>query len=206
MDQTAATDAVSHPPLSPRHAWLVRNRGLLGRVAALGVVTGLIVMGLVMWVTGRFESAAIGYPTVWLFSFIGAASIFIPLPAPAGVCIGATPAFNLDPVLLGVVSGTAEVLGELTGYMAGLTGRSIVERSRWYPAVQQWMKQRGALVLFCMAIIPNPLFDIVGVASGSIGYPLRKFVPIVFVSKSIKSAGIAFGCYHGISFIQGLFR
>lgn len=189
----------------PRHAWLVRNRGLLARVAVLGAMAVIIGTGLVMWATGSFKSSAVGYPTVWLFSFIGAASIFIPLPAPAGVCIGATSVFGLNPWLIGVISGSAEVLGELTGYMAGLTGRSIVQKHRLYPWVHGWMQKRGAPVLFFMAIIPNPLFDIVGIAAGSIGYPLRRFILVVFVSKSIKSTGIAFACYYGIGLFQRLF-
>jgi hypothetical protein len=57
-----------------------------------------------------------------------------------------------------------------------------------------------------MSVIPNPLFDIVGIAAGSIGYPLRIFVPVVFVAKSLKSTGIAFACYHGIGLAQRLFQ
>ncbi len=205
MDQPALTQSSEVTPGSPRHIWLVRNRGLLARVAVLGAVAVIIGTGVVMWATGSFKSSAAGYPTIWLFSFIGAASIFIPLPAPAGVCIGATPAFGLNPWLIGVISGSAEVLGELTGYMAGLTGRFIVQKHRFYPRVHGWMLKRGALVLFFMAIIPNPLFDIVGIAAGSIGYPLRKFIPVVFVSKSIKSTGIAFACYYGIGLFQRFF-
>jgi membrane protein YqaA with SNARE-associated domain len=185
--------------------WALRNRTVIFRAAVLGVVAALMAAGVVMWVAGAFDAATLGYPTVWLFSFIGSAAIILPLPTPAGVCIGATPAFGLHPVLLGVISGSAEVLGELVGYAAGATGRSILQRHRWYPRVHNWVQRRGAVVLFAMSVIPNPLFDIVGIAAGSIGYPLRKFIPVVFVSKSIKSTGIAFACYHGIGFIQRLF-
>ncbi|MSQ08451.1 MAG: hypothetical protein EXR57_03325 [Dehalococcoidia bacterium] len=205
MEQPAPTQPGEVIPDGPPHAWLVRNRGLLARVAILGAVAIIISAGVFMWATGSFETSAIGYPTVWLFSFIGAASIFIPFPAPAGVCLGATPVFGLNPWLIGVISGSAEALGELTGYMAGLTGRSIVQKHRFYPRVHSWMQKRGGVVLFFMAVIPNPLFDIVGIAAGSIGYPLRKFIPIVFVSKSIKSTGIAFACYYGIGLIQSFF-
>lgn len=205
MEQSTQTQVTTGKLLGPRQAWLVRNRGLLARAAVLGVVAGIVCIGVVMWATGQFKTAAIGYPTVWLFSFIGAASVIIPLPAPAGVCIGATPAFDLNPLLIGLLSGTAEVLGELTGYVAGLTGRSMVQRHAWYPRVRGWVERRGALVLFCASVVPNPLFDIVGIAAGSIGYPLQKFIPVVFVSKSIKSTGIAFACYHGIGFIQRFF-
>ena len=197
------TDATK--PAGKAAAWLMRRRGLITRVLVFAVIAGTITAGLVMWATGSFTSAAVGYPTIWLFSFIGAASVFVPLPAPAGVCIGATPDFGLNPWLIGLVSGSAEVLGELTGYFAGATGRSAVQRHRFYPRVHRWIARRGGVVLFFSSVVPNPLFDIVGIAAGSIGYPLRRFVPIVFVAKSIKSTGIAFACYYGIGLVQRLF-
>ncbi len=160
--------------------------------------------GVVMWATGKFNAEAVGYPGIWLFSFIGSASVFLPLPAPAGVCAGAAPSFGLNLWLIGLISGSAEVLGELMGYVAGATGKSIVERRRWYFKVQGWMQRRGAVVLFLASAVPNPFFDIVGVAAGSMGYSLRKFIPVVFVAKSIKSTGVAFACYHGVGFVQRL--
>ena len=205
VQQEMTTSSTGIPPSSQQQTWLLRHRTFLVRAAVLGVVAALMTAGIVMWATGAFKAEAVGYPTIWLFSFIGAASIILPLPTPAGVCVGATPAFGLDPVLIGVISGSAEVLGELAGYMAGATGRSIVQRHRLYPTVQSWLQKRGALVLFAASVIPNPLFDIVGIAAGSTGYPLRKFIPVVFVAKSIKSTGIAFACYHGIGFIQRSF-
>ncbi len=186
-------------------SWVIVHRGLLARLLILGVICLIIIAGLVMWLTGTFSGAVIGYPTIWLFSFFGAASIFVPLPAPAGVCIGASPQFDLSPLLIGIVSGSAEALGELTGYFAGATGKTFVQRHRFYTRVHGWVSKRGALVLFLMSVIPNPLFDVVGIAAGSIGYPLRKFVPIVFASKTIKSTGIAFACYHGVGLVQRMF-
>jgi len=54
-------------------------------------------------------------------------------------------------------------------------------------------------------VIPNPLFDVIGVAAGSIGYPIKRFVVIVFVAKSIKSVSVAYACVWGIDWIMGLF-
>jgi membrane protein YqaA with SNARE-associated domain len=55
------------------------------------------------------------------------------------------------------------------------------------------------------AIIPNPFFDVLGIAAGSIGYPIKRFLGVVFIAKSIKSTGIAYLCFLGIdSFVRWL--
>jgi membrane protein YqaA with SNARE-associated domain len=41
--------------------------------------------------------------------------------------------------------------------------------------------------------------DVIGVAAGSIRYPLRKFLLIVFAGKTIKFSWIGFSCYYGLA-------
>ena len=79
------------------------------------------------------ESA--GYTGIWLAAFVGAA-FFLPVGALAAVCVAATPAVGLNPLVVGVVAGSAEALGELTGYAAGVGGKGLLARSRFYPRVQ----------------------------------------------------------------------
>jgi membrane protein YqaA with SNARE-associated domain len=195
----SSSDADKLPP-----SWFARQRTVLARVIVLTAIGTVMAAGGVMWATGKFNAEAVGYPGIWLFSFIGSASVFLPLPAPAGVCAGAAPSFGLNLWLIGLISGSAEVLGELMGYLAGTTGKSIIERRSWYVKVRGWMHKRGVVVLFLASVVPNPFFDIVGIAAGSMGYPLRKFMPVVFVAKTIKSTGIAFACFHGVGLIQRL--
>ena len=180
--------------------WLVEHRDLALRLGVLAIVLAFILAGVVMWLTGRFELKSVGFAGVWLLSFIGAGSIVVPVPGLAAVCLAGTPAIGLNPIAVGVVAGSAEALGELTGYAAGLTGRNLVARYSWYPRIQAWMGRYGGAFLFVMSVIPNPLFDIVGIAAGSIGYPVKRFLAILFVAKSLKGIGIAYTCYYGFSF------
>jgi membrane protein YqaA with SNARE-associated domain len=53
--------------------------------------------------------------------------------------------------------------------------------------------------LFFGSIIPNPLFDIMGVAAGSVLYPVKRFLLIVFIGKTIKFAWIGVSCYWGLN-------
>jgi len=65
--------------------------------------------------------------------------------------------------------------------------------------------KRCGMILFFGAVVPNPLFDVIGMAAGSIGYPVKRFIAVVFVARLIKSTSIAYACLWGIDWIMGLF-
>jgi membrane protein YqaA with SNARE-associated domain len=174
------------------------------RLGVLGLIAVYLAFVGALWLAGAFDADVLGYPGVWLFSLIGASSIILPVPGLAAVCAGAAPAIGLNPAYLGVIAASAEAIGELTGYLAGLSGGSFVQKSRYYPRIRGWVDRRGGLVLFVMATFPNPLFDVVGIAAGSARYPVLRFVLITFAGKAIKSTWVAFGCYYGVGAVQRL--
>jgi len=199
-----ATEERSDGVSARSRGWLVTNRDAISRTAMISVVVAMIILGLVMWTTGRLDFETLGYPAIWLSNFIGSASVFIPVPGLAAVCLGAYPDLGLNLVAVGVVAGSAQALGELSGYIAGLSGKGLLTRNRFYPRAERWMRRHGTVFLFCMAVIPNPVFDIAGMAAGSTGYSVRKFLVVLFAAKSLRSVGIAYGCYHGIGFVERL--
>jgi membrane protein YqaA with SNARE-associated domain len=184
--------------------WLSNNRDRVFRLSLITFVIGFVIVGAVLWLTDSLNLENVGYGGIWIVSFIAAGSIILPIPGPAAVCIAAAPDLGLNPLVIGIVSASAEALGEMTGYLAGLSGRSLLERNRFYPRVHRLVIRRGGLILFLGAIVPNPLFDVIGIAAGSIGYPIKRFLAIVFVAKAIKSTAIAYACFWGIDWIQGL--
>lgn len=201
-DETIASDAGAQ--LSPFQRWLIVHQDLLTRVVPLAVVAVFVTIGVFFWTTGKFEVDNVGLAGVWFFSFIGAASIFIPIPGLAAVCVAASPAVGLNPITVGLVAGSAEALGEFSGYLAGMGGRSLFERNRFYPRLRNLLVRRGGWILFFGSIVPNPLFDVVGIAAGSILYPAKKFFLLLLISKSIKSTGVAYACFWGITWIQDI--
>ncbi len=202
LDEIVASDAGLQ--LSPFQRWLAVHQDLLTRFVPLAIVAVFVVIGVFFWTTGRFDVDNVGLAGVWFFSFIGAASIFVPIPGLAAVCVAASPAIGLNPITVGIVAGTAEALGELSGYLAGMGGRSLFERNRFYPRFRELLVRRGGWILFFASIIPNPLFDVVGIAAGSILYPVKKFLLILLISKTIKSTGVAYACFWGITWIQDI--
>lgn len=57
-----------------------------------------------------------------------------------------------------------------------------------------WMRRRGWLLLFLLALIPNPFFDLPGVTAGALRYPLERFLATVLAGKLVKFVGFAYAC------------
>ena len=177
-----------------RQHWLVQHQKFLTRVTPLLISIVFVATGLVLWTTGTFNIETAGYTSIWFLAFIGAALVFLPVRALAAVCVAAT--VDLNPFLIAVVAASAEAIGELTGYLAGMGGKAVFERNRFYLRFKNLFLRYAALTLFLGSIIPNPLFDIMGVAAGSILYPVRRFLLLVFIGKTIKFTWVALGCYY----------
>lgn len=143
----------------------------------------------------------LGYPAIWLLCFVGSASIFVPVPGVLAVCWGG---MLLWVPLVAVVAGGGEALGELTGYAAGYGGRGLLKGDDLYPKLEGWMSKRGSVVLFMLSVVPNPIFDVAGVAAGALRYPVLKFLGVVLVGKCIKSLGIAYACSLGVEWVLKL--
>ncbi len=159
-----------------------------------------------MLFTDSFTVEGVGYGGVWFLHFVGAASIVIPVPSIFALCAAAAPEVGLNPLILGLCAGSAEALGEITGYAIGLGGRNVLEKNKYYPKVHAIMDRYGARALFVVGVIPNPIFDVMGFAAGSLGYPLDRFIATLLIAKSIKSTGVAYLCFFGVHFMTDMIQ
>ncbi|TMG03077.1 MAG: VTT domain-containing protein [Chloroflexi bacterium] len=136
-----------------------------------------------------------GYAGLFLINIIGAASILLPSPAGATVVGGGAlledflgvPAF----VWVGLVAGLGEAIGEFTGYAAGYGSRFIIQEKPAYARIHDWMQKRGFITMFLMSTVPNPLFDVAGLAAGAVRMPMRSFFVSVLGGKVIKNTWLA---------------
>ena len=168
-------------------------------LAVAGVVVGAYLL------QDRLTLAQAGYAGIGLVSLIASAGLILPVPALAAVC-GAS--LFLNPLFIGLIAGVAETVGELTGYYLGYSGRgvvSLVSQGRVYRRLEGWMRRRGWLLLFVVSLVPNPVFDLVGVTAGALRYPLGSFLGVVLAGKLIKFLSLAYACYFGISWFTGVF-
>ena len=132
---------------------------------------------------------AYGYLGVFIVAVIGNATVFLPVP---GIAMVFASGSVLNPLIVGLVSGVGEPLGELTGYMAGFGGSAVFEERDRYERLKGWMKRHGFLTLLVLSAIPNPLFDLAGMTAGALKYPVWKFLLACWIGKTVKAVAIAF--------------
>lgn len=129
-----------------------------------------------------------GYLGAFMVSAISSATIFLPVPGVAVIfALGAV----LNPIIVGVAGGLGGGLGEVTGYLAGYAGQGVVENRKLYERMKGWMKRRGSLTIFVLALIPNPFFDLAGFTAGALRFPLWKFLIVCLLGKIPRFVGIA---------------
>lgn len=172
---------------SNQKAWLKKRIiPLLALILVLAISVALFFFGRNPELIARLKGY--GYFGAFLISLIGNASILLPgivLPILTGLGIF----FYLDVglaglVMVGVVGGVGAAIGELTGYMAGYSGRGIIENNKLYWRLVGWVKKWGVLAIFIFALVPL-FFDLVGLAAGALRFPLWKFVLVCWLGRTI---------------------
>ena len=162
----------------------------------------LAVAGVAFLFSSRIALTQVGYLGVALASLVASAGFILPVPALGAVCGTST---FLNPLFVGLVAGTSESAGELTGYFLGYSGRGVIRETRPYQRLELWMRRRGWLLLFLVSLVPNPVFDVIGIAAGALRYPLWSFLAVVWVGKVLKFVGVAYACAYSIAWLTGIY-
>ena len=178
--------------------WSIKQSHL----SILTIMSVVVVAAVAFLMSNYLPSVAkLTYPSIFILNVISSATFFVPLPAVASVCIGGV---LLNPMIVALVSGLGGTLGEITGYMAGYSGRGIAEKSRIYNIVRTWVRHRGWIALFLFAAIPTPIFDFAGIAAGVLRFPLWQFYLAVLPGKVLKYLGMAYLCSWGYNVMKVL--
>ena len=187
--------------------WFSKTSDL--KIQLVALVLGILAVSLVfviwMFVGGLSNSdwwKALGYPGVFFLSLLASGGMVFPIPSLAATCGAA--GLDLNLVIVGVLAGLGETLGELVGYSIGFGGQSVVQRRRIYKRARTWMIRWGIGVLLILSIIPNPIFDFVGIAAGALRYPMKRFLITVWVGKTLKGLIIAHVCFWIVEWVRWL--
>ncbi|MGC8874928.1 MAG: YqaA family protein [Chloroflexia bacterium] len=166
-------------------AWLRRN----GRfVVSLGGSVVLTVLLLVLPVDYA-RLGNYGYLGVFLLTLLPSATVVFPSPTLAVSWIAGG---FLSPPLVGLAAGLGATIGELSGYLAGYGGSALASRARSYERIRAAVMRYGWLAIAVLAFIPNPLFDLGGIAAGAVRMPLWQFLLACFVGKTLRFVLIAY--------------
>jgi uncharacterized membrane protein YdjX (TVP38/TMEM64 family) len=171
-------------PTAPRR---LSTGQIVLRVLAILFVIG-ISAGIILY-SDRLQSlGAYGYPGLFLLNLLASATLILPAP---GLALAFAAGASLNPWLVGLAVGSGSTLGELTGYIAGLSGRDAIKRDRDFERVQGWMRRFGLWAIFVLSLVPNPLFDVAGIISGVTRIPVWKFLAVTWAGKVIKAILVA---------------
>jgi uncharacterized membrane protein YdjX (TVP38/TMEM64 family) len=180
-----------------------RRLTILRVLALMGVVALIAVLFIFRDQVKNLEEY--GYVGIFLLSIAANATIIIPLP---GVAFTTAMGAIFNPIGVAVAAGLGAALGELTGYLAGFSGQGVAERAELYNRLTTWMKAHQNLaygVILLLAFIPNPLFDLAGMAAGALKLPLWKFLLACAIGKILKMLMFAYAGYYSVSWLTGLF-
>ena len=165
-------------------------------IRILTIVAVFAAVGAAVYFRERIqELERYGYAAVFLVGLISNATLILPVP---GLAVTSVMGGVFNPWIVGLVGGVGQAFGELTGYMAGYSGQTLVSGNPTYDRLMHWMQRYGALTIFVLAIIPNPVFDLGGIAAGTLRFPVWKFLVVCAAGKVIKNVGFALVGYYGI--------
>jgi len=130
-----------------------------------------------------------GYLSVFAISLLSSATVLIPAP---GLAVVFAMGGALDPLTLGIVAGIGSGLGELSGYIAGASGRGLILRNKGINGHLHWFTTRYTYpALFVLAVLPLPVFDLAGVMAGALKLRVSRFLAVVISGKIVKHVLVA---------------
>ncbi len=167
------------------------------RILALLVVVALTVY--IFSIRERVEDFAVyGYPGIFLVALMANATVFLPAP---GVAVVFAMGSIFNPLGVALAAGAGGAIGELSGYLAGFSGQAVVERTDVYERINPWVAKYGGWAILVFSAIPNPFFDIAGIAAGIVKMSLGRFLFACWIGQTIKMALFAYAGLYSLDWL-----
>ncbi len=174
---------------------------LLRAVALLAVVGITFYIFSIRERVEEFEK--FGYAGIFLIALMANATVLLPAP---GVAIVYAMGAVFNPFGVGLAAGTGGALGELSGYLAGFSGQAVIERSDIYNRFKPWVDKYGGWAILILSAIPNPFFDVAGIAAGIAKMPLRTFLFFTWIGQLIKMTSFAIAGYYSLEWLANFMK
>jgi membrane protein DedA with SNARE-associated domain len=144
------------------------------------------------------DFAVFGYPGIFLVALMANATVIVPAP---GVAVVFAMGAIFNPIGVALAAGAGGAFGELSGYLAGFSGQAVVERTDVYERINPWVQKYGGWAIMVLASIPNPFFDIAGIAAGIAKMPVTKFLIACWIGQTFKMAMFAYAGYFSLDWL-----
>lgn len=144
-----------------------------------------------------------GYFGIFLVSFIGAVSIFFPVPYTVVIfALG-----NIfEPLWIAVAAGIGSGVGEFSGYILGFGGRKAISEKyeRKMEFLVKVFNKFGPIVIFLFALTPLP-DDLLFIPLGVMRYSIKKSMAAAVAGKFFMNLIVAYSGRFTIQIIERLF-
>ncbi len=136
----------------------------------------------------------LGYLGLFVTSMLTNATVFIPIPYIPVVAVAAT---ILNPFFVALCAGVGSAIGELTGFLAGASGKAFVSDNQRFKKIEVYMSKYGMWTIFFLSFVPNFIIDVAGIVCGATKVPVYKFLVATAAGKFARYLVICYATYFG---------
>ena len=164
-----------------------------------GLLAAIVLVAVIAYIyfkyPGFFDTLKnYGYLGVFIISVFLNATLIVPVSNMTVIfAMGAT---LPEPWLVGIIGGISAGIGEMTGYIAGRSGRNILAKNKVYARVETWVKKRGWIAVFILSIFPF-VFEVVGIIAGALRMPVWRFFVATWLGRTIIYVTVAYLGHYG---------
>lgn len=137
------------------------------------------------------EFKTIGFFGVFLFNFLGSATLFMPSPGILSTSIGGA---LYNPWLVAIVAAFGATLGECVAFLFGYAGHQVVNLKKHallYFLTDFIFRRYGTWIVLIFSFIPNPFFDGIGILVGLSNFSVIRYIILVFIGRLGRSIILA---------------
>lgn len=136
---------------------------------------------------------SLGLLGIFLINFASSSTFFVSGPAFLTVIAGGS---LYPPLLVALIASMGTAFGDMIAFVLGYSGRHLTEhklkKKLWFVVLEDLFKIHGSILVFVVALIPNPLFDAVGLIAGIFGFEPIKFFILTFLGRFTRFVILAF--------------
>lgn len=138
------------------------------------------------------EASSFGLLGIFVVNFVSSATFFVSAPAFLTIISGG----NLySPILVAIIAAAGACLGDMLGFAFGHSGRRLtkkkLDKHKTIKFLEKHFHRHGVLIIFLLAVIPNPFFDAIGILAGVLNYSPIRFFAIMIVGRFLRYWALA---------------
>jgi len=166
---------------------------------SIALTAALCILVAVYW-SEFVQFAKYGYIGALIISFLAGATVLVPVPSVFIVfSLGAV----LNPLYVGIIAGVGEAVGSMVIYVTGYSGNRAMHALDQGVMLRfrDWIRTKGAVSVFAMSAIFNPLFFPFTAIAGMMHYGWWRFLLLCLAGKTVKNIMVATLGYFGVKII-----